>query len=56
MKEIGFKQHIFDESIRLLTVIILVLFCAGLVLTKSELARDVVLLIIGLIGGKYLRT
>ena len=45
----------FDEIVRLITVIGLFLFGAFLVATQSELARDVILLIIGVVGGKYLR-
>lgn len=55
MKKIVFNRHIFDEIIRLITIIILIIFSVILVVTKSDLSRDVTLLVIGIIGGKYLK-
>ncbi len=56
MKGHSFKRHVFDEKIRLLTIFILVIFGVLLVIVKSDLARDITLLVIGIIGGKYLRS
>lgn len=55
MKSISLKQHKFDEIMRLLTVITLVVFSLILTFIKSDLSRDIILLIIGIIGGKYIK-
>jgi len=52
-KSYTFKRYKFDEIVRFLTIIILVIFSSMLVLVKSDLSRDIVFLIIGIIGGRY---
>jgi hypothetical protein len=53
MKRYNFKRYKFDEIIRFLTILVLVIFSSMLVLAKSDLSRDVIFLIIGVIGGRY---
>lgn len=55
MKQADFKLHAFNEILRFTTILMLVLFSGFLIGIKSDLARDVILLIIGVIGGKYLK-
>jgi hypothetical protein len=56
MKNCNFRQYKFDEIIRFLTILILIAFGSILVLIKSDLSRDIIILIIGIIGGRYIKT
>lgn len=55
MRGLRVKQYFFDEVLRFLTILVLVLFGGFLVMNNSDLSRDVTLLVIGVIGGRYFK-
>jgi hypothetical protein len=56
VKQVSYKRHKFDELMKLATLTILIVFATVLVLVKSSLAHDVTLIVVGLIGGKGLKS
>jgi hypothetical protein len=50
-----FKKHQFDEKMKFSYILLMVSLSIILVIFKSDLARDVILLIIGVIGGRYIK-
>lgn len=50
----AFERYKFDETIRFLTILILMIFCSVLVVKESSLTHDITLLIIGIVSGRHL--
>lgn len=55
MKKVSLQRHKFDAVIKLMVILALMIFTVALEILHSSLARDISLLIVGIISGKNIK-